>query len=295
MNDRTLLASRDAVAGIPEPTASEFERFRALIRGASGIHLSVSKRGLLYGRLSRRIRDLGLRSFADYFARVRQDSSEQERMIDRITTNETRFFREPKQFAFLQETLLPRWIDAAAAGRRPREICAWSAGCSSGEEPYSLAMTLIDRLRDGWNVDVLATDISTRVLDAARQATWPMDRAKEIPPRLLKRFMLQGIGTQAGRLRAGPELRRVVRVERFNLNNDPSAIGDGFDLIFCRNVLIYFDREHRQSVVQRLVSRLSEGGHLFVGHAEGIQGVPALACAQPTIYAKHTGSREDQA
>jgi chemotaxis protein methyltransferase CheR len=288
MNDRTRLSSaREAVAGIPEPTASEFERFRALIRGASGIHLSVSKRALLYGRLSRRIRDLGLRSFADYFARVQQDSSEQERMIDRITTNETRFFREPKQFAFLQESLLPRWIDAAAAGRRPRKVCAWSAGCSSGEEPYSLAMTLIDRLRDGWNVDVLATDISTRVLDAARQATWPMDRAKEIPPRLLKRFMLHGIGTQAGRLRAGPELRRVVRVERFNLNDDPSAIGDRFDLIFCRNVLIYFDREHRQSVVQRLVSRLSEGGHLFVGHAEGIQGVHARMRAADDLRETH--------
>jgi chemotaxis protein methyltransferase CheR len=295
MNDRVrLAAARDAATGIPEPTASEFERFRDLIRGSSGIHLSGSKKALLYGRLSRRIRDLGLRSFGAYYARVQQDTAEHERMIDRITTNETRFFREPKQFAYLEETLLPRWIDAANAGRRPREIRAWSAGCSSGEEPYSLAMTLIDRLRDGWNIEVLATDISTRILEAARQATWSMDCAKEIPTRLLKRFMLQGVGAQAGRLRAGPELRQVVRVERFNLNDDASAIGNRFDLIFCRNVLIYFDHEHKQSVVRRLASRLSEGGHLFVGHAEGIQGVPALACAQPTIYARHTGPGKDR-
>jgi len=295
MNDRVrLAAARDVATGIPEPTASEFERFRDLIRGSSGIHLSGSKKALLYGRLSRRIRDLGLRNFGAYYARVQQDTAEHERMIDRITTNETRFFREPKQFAYLEDTLLPRWIDAADAGRRPREIRAWSAGCSSGEEPYSLAMTLVDRLRDGWNIDVLATDISTRVLEVARQATWPMDRAKEIPARLLKRFMLQGIGTQAGRLRAGPELRHVVRVERLNLNDDASAIGNRFDLIFCRNVLIYFDHQHKRSVVQRLASRLTEGGYLFVGHAEGIQGVPALACAQPTVYARLTGPGKDR-
>jgi chemotaxis protein methyltransferase CheR len=292
-----LLRGGDAPGTVPQPTEAEFESFRTLIRRKAGIHLNASKRALLYGRLSRRIRELGLRNFGDYLARVQQDEAEHERMIDRITTNETRFFREPKHFAYLEERLLPRWIEAAATGSRPKEVRAWSAGCSTGEEPYSLAMVLLEGLphHEGWNVEVLATDISTRVLEVARRATWPIDRAQEIPARLLKRFMLQGIGSQAGRLRAGPELRQVVRVEPSNLSDEASVIASRFDLIYCRNVLIYFEREHKQRVVRQLTSRLVPGGHLFVGHAEGIHGVSDLACAQPTVYAKRFAADEEGA
>ncbi len=274
--------------GVSDVTPEEFAGFRDLIRGQVGIHLNPSKKALLYGRLSRRIRELGLRSFGQYLQRVREDDEERTRMIDRITTNETRFFREPQHFAFLEATLIPQWLRAAAAGARRREVRAWSAGCSTGEEPYSLAMALLDRLpsRDGWTVDILATDISTRVLDIARQATWSIERAREIAPHFLKAFMLQGVGSQAGKLRAAPDLRQVVRVERVNLSDGSYRVGEPFDLIFCRNVLIYFDQGEKRRVIERLAVHLAPLGHLFVGHAESIHPVQGLSCVGPTVYAK---------
>jgi len=275
-------------AGVSDVTPAEFDGFRDLIRRQVGIHLNHSKKALLYGRLARRIRELGLQSFGQYLQRVREDDEERTRMIDRITTNETRFFREPQHFAFLEAMLIPQWLRAAAAGVRQRQVRAWSAGCSTGEEPYSLAMALLDRLpaRDGWSVDILATDISTRVLDIARQATWSIERAREIAPRLLKGYMLQGVGSQAGKLRAAPELRQVVRVERVNLSDSAYPVGPAFDVVFCRNVLIYFEAPEKRRVIERLAGHLAPDGHLFVGHAESIHPVQGLSCVGPTVYAK---------
>lgn len=280
-------------SGVPEPTDHEFDRLRDLILRHAGIHLNVSKRALLYSRLCQRVQQLGLRSFSDYFARVVQDEGELAKMTDRIATNETRFFREPQHFAYLGETMVPAWQAAARSGLRAKEVRIWSAGCSTGEEPYSVAMTLLDRLGEDWTIHVLATDISTRVLEAARQATWSMDRAREIPPHLLKRFMLHGIGSQAGRLRAGPELRTIVRVESLNLNAPPYPVGGAFDLVLCRNVLIYFDQDRRRRVVERLAAHVAPGGHLLVGHAESIHGVSGLVCMQPTIYWKRELQRQE--
>jgi chemotaxis protein methyltransferase CheR len=279
--------------GVPEPTDHEFDCFRELILRHAGIHLNPSKRALLYSRLSQRVQQLGLSSFGDYFAQVLRDGSELEKMTDRIATNETHFFREPAHFAYLEETLVPAWEAAARDRLRAKEVAVWSAGCSTGEEPNSVAMTLLDRLGEGWSIQILGTDISTRVVDAARQATWSIERSKEIPPRLLKRFMLRGVGGQAGRLRAGPELRRVVSVEPLNLNAASYRLGGGFDLVLCRNVLIYFDPERRRRVVERLASHLVPGGHLLVGHAESIQGVAGLSCVQPTIYCKRAAPQKE--
>jgi chemotaxis protein methyltransferase CheR len=277
-----------AAAGVPDLTEDEFDGLRALIHRHAGIHLNDSKKALLYGRLSRRIRDLGLRSFADYLRRVRDDATEREQMIDRITTNETCFFRESTHFTYLESTLVPAWLQAANEGTRSKEVRIWSAGCSTGEEPYSLAMTLCDRLpeKDGWSVEILATDISTRVLDAADQATWPIERAAEVPEPLLKRFMLQGVGSQAGKMRASPDLRRTVRVERLNLSAERYSVRGPFDVIFCRNVLIYFAQELKRQVVERLSEHLAPGGHLFVGHAESIYETQGLVGVWPTVYAR---------
>ena len=280
-------------AGIAEPTAVEFDGLRELIHRHAGIYLNASKRALLYSRLAQRVQQLGLHSFGEYLSRVSQDSDELEKMTDRIATNETRFFREAQHFAYLEETIVPTWERAANAGLRGKNARIWSAGCSTGEEPYSLAMALLDGLpADGWTIDVLATDISTRVLDVAQQATWSMDRAREIPPRLLKRFMLQGVGSQTGKLRAGPELRGIVHVEALNLNAPSYAVGAPFDIVLCRNVLIYFEREQRLRVIERLASHVAPGGYLLVGHAESVQGVPALSCVRPTIYTKRDLPRE---
>jgi chemotaxis protein methyltransferase CheR len=275
--------------GVAQPTSEEFEGLRDLVRRHAGIHLNASKKALVYSRLAQRVQQLGLQSFGEYLHRVTRDAAELERMTDRITTNETHFFREPSHFACLSDTIVPAWVRAAEDGRRPRTVRIWSAGCSTGEEPYSLAMALLDRLgaSSGWNIHILATDISTRALDSARNATWSMDRAREIPPQFLKRFMLQGIGSQLGKLRASPELRDVVKVDWLNLSERSYVVGAPYDVVLCRNVLIYFDADLRRRVVGQLLSHVVPGGYFFVGHAESVQGLRDITCLQPTIYRKH--------
>jgi chemotaxis protein methyltransferase CheR len=262
----------------------ELALFRALVERESGIHLTEPKRALLVGRLSRRLRELALPSFGAYYRRIVRDQAELVRMIDLVTTNETHFFREPKQFEFLERTLVPRWAADAAAGRRPRSLRVWSAACSSGEEPFSVAMTLLHHLPD-WSLDVLATDLSTRILERARAAVWKVEKAGEIPQHLLKAFMLRGIGANQGTMKAGAELRRAVRFARLNLHRDPLPVQGVFDLILCRNVLIYFSAEGRARVVERLLRHLHPEGFLFLGHAETLSGLDdRLGGRGPSIY-----------
>jgi chemotaxis protein methyltransferase CheR len=171
-----------------------FRRFQTLILRESGIRLADVKKALLTGRLSRRLRELHLTSFDDYFVRVEADEPEKVRMLDLITTNETRFFRESKQFDLLDSDVLPRWAEEARDGRRPRRVRAWSAGCSTGEEPYSLAMLLHSHFPNEWDIEILATDLSTRALEKARTAVYSLEKSKEISPAFLKAYMLRGTG-----------------------------------------------------------------------------------------------------
>jgi len=277
--------------GIRPLTDREFKLFQSLIHKEAGIYLSEVKKALLVGRLSRRIRELGLDSFEAYYRHVveGQNPTERVELINNICTHETQFFREPRQFEFLEQTLAPQWRAEAEAGTRPKQIRAWSAACSSGEEPVSMAMSLLYHFpaSAGWSVEVLATDISTRVLDKARAATWPIERAGQIPPAYLKRFMLRGTGEQQTKMRAGPEIRSVVRFQQLNLQADSYAVGDGFDLIFCRNVLIYFNAVSKEHVVSRLLGRLAESGLLFLGHAESLTGMRDQPRAViPTVYSR---------
>jgi chemotaxis protein methyltransferase CheR len=208
-------------------------------------------------------------------------------MLDHVTTNETHFFREPRHFELLAADVFPRWSADAAAGRRPRRARIWSAACSTGEEPYSLAMALLRAFPpgSGWDLEILATDLSTRVLDRARAALWPLEKAKEIPDADLKAFMLRGTGSQEGLMKAGPELRELVRFQRLNLN-DAAYPGVGeFDLVLCRNVLIYFDAPTKERVVGRLLEHLAPDGLLFLGHAESVVGTGLpLQPVVPTVY-----------
>ena len=277
--------------GIRPLTDREFKLFQSLIHKEAGIYLSEVKKALLVGRLSRRIRDLGLESFEAYYRHVVDGGHPAERveLINNICTHETQFFREPRQFEFLEQTLAPRWRAEAEAGTRPKQIRAWSAACSSGEEPVSMAMSLLYHFpaSAGWTVEVLATDISTRVLDKARAATWAIERAGQIPAAYLKRFMLRGTGEHHNRMKAGPEIRSVVRFQQLNLQADSYAVGDGFDLIFCRNVLIYFNAASKEHVVTRLLGRLAEDGLLFLGHAESLTGMRDQPRAViPTVYSR---------
>jgi len=266
----------------------EFRLLRDLVYREAGIHLAESKRALVAGRLARRLRELGLASFRDYCRYLQEGGpAETQEMLNRVCTNETRFFREPRQFAYIEERLLDEWARSAAAGRRPRSIRAWSAACSTGEEPYSLAMTLLDRFPpgSGWRVDVLATDLSTAALRRAEAALWPIEKAADIEERHLKAFMLCGTGPQQGRMKAGPLLRSVVRFAPFNLNAQPFTPGGPFDLVLCRNVLIYFDRATRTRVLPQLMAQVAPGGALLLGHAESMAGLPGAARpVAPGIY-----------
>lgn len=261
----------------------EFAAYRDLIYREAGIHLSAVKKALVVARLSRRLRELGLSSFRDHLALVDRDGLERRLLLEAICTHETSFFREPKHFEHLGRVALPE----LRASCRPRTVRAFSAGCSSGEEPFSIAMTLSRGLPadEGWGVEVMATDLSLRVLDRARAAQWPIERARQIPPALLKEFMLQGVGPREGTMRAGTALRALVRFQQLNLNDALWPPLGEFDFVFCRNVLIYFDAASKAQVVARLIDRLAPGGLFFIGHAETLGGVTdRVRCILPTVY-----------
>jgi chemotaxis protein methyltransferase CheR len=254
----------------------EFQSFQKLIHREAGIYLAEHKKALLVGRLNKRLRELGLDSFGDYYRRVskKENGGELVHMLDCICTNETQFFREPQHFEFLEDQVFPQWEALARSGRREKRIRAWSAACSTGEEAYSLAMTLLQRFppSTGWSIEILASDLSTRALDRARRAVWPIEKSKDIPDYHRKRFMLKGKRAQQGVMAAGPEIRSVVKFLRLNLNEPSYPLSGDFDLIFCRNVLIYFDAELKIHVVNRLLSHLATQGYLFVGHSESLIG-----------------------
>ena len=284
---RTFGAGTVPAVVAPAVTAvsdAEFELFQRLILAEAGIWLAPMKKALLVGRLARRLRELGLASYRAYHERVREDPAEKIRMLDAICTNETHFFREPRHFEFLSTRVFPALREQAEAGRRARRIRVWSAACSSGEEPYSIAMALLDAFPSGWDLEILATDLSTRILERARAAVWPIAKSSEISRPFLDAFMLRGVASQAGLMKAGPEIRALVRFDRVNLNGESWPEGR-FDLVFCRNVLIYFERRAKERVVERLLDRLEPGGHLFLGHAESLGGLTTRARpAMPTVY-----------
>lgn len=272
----------------------EFSQYRNLIYDSAGIHLGPAKKALLEARLSRRLRELGMESFSAYYDYMTADASGEElvHLLDCVSTNETHFFREPRQFEFLEAHLFPQWTAEASEDVRSRRIRIWSAGCSTGEEPFSLAMMLLDHFPSsrGWNLEITATDLSHRAISAAEKAVWPIAKAKEIPRNYLKRFMLEGVGSQHGHMKAGPEIRSIVRFHTLNLNDKHYGVAAPFDLIFCRNVMIYFDAASRARIVDRLLNFLAPRGYLFVGHAESLSGVSdRIRHVMPTVYALAAG------
>jgi chemotaxis protein methyltransferase CheR len=263
----------------------ELRGFRELVYRESGIHIPEHKRELLTARLSRRIRTLGMLRFGEYLALVENEPQERVEMLDRLVTNETRFFREPAQFEFLETQIVPRWIAEAGRQARPRRVRVWSAGCSTGQEPYSIAMMLLAKL-EGWDVEVLATDLSGRALRQAMAGVWPIEKAAEIPEQYLKAYMLRGVRSQAGVMSASDVVRAAIRFQRLNLHEAFPELGM-FDVIFCRNVLIYFDVVSRTQAVTRILSRLAPHGYLFLGHSESLlssgRGLRPMA---PSVYSR---------
>jgi chemotaxis protein methyltransferase CheR len=261
----------------------EFEAIRRLAYDKFGLDLRKGKEELVTARLGKRMREGGFESFEEYYQHVVGDRSGEALvgMIDALATNHTSFLREPAHFEFLKQNVLP------GLRERPR-VELWSAACSTGEEPYTLAFTLCDQWgADGFRkVRILATDISTKVLTAAKNAVYPAERFNSVPPTWLHQFLLRGEGRWKGWYRVKPEVRSQVEFARLNLVETFSQ-RSLFPVIFCRNVMIYFDKVTQEAVVDRLAGSLEPGGYLFIGHAESLTGVRHdLTYVKPAVYRK---------
>jgi chemotaxis protein methyltransferase CheR len=273
-------------------TAHEFEQFRRLAYEEFGLDLRDGKESLVSSRLGKKMRELNLRSYQEYYRHVVEDRTGEAltALIDALTTNHTSFFREPAHFDFLRQTILPRLRD------RDR-IAIWSAACSSGEEPYSIAFCLAEELGEAAlaRIHILATDISTRVLASAQKGAYPAERFDGLPAQQLRRHLLRGEQRYKDWYRVKPALRAVVEFRRLNLMESFSHVGR-FPVIFCRNVMIYFDKPTQQDLANRLAACLEPGGYLLIGHAESLNAVDhPLQYVHPAVYrnpeAGDTGTR----
>ncbi len=287
----TRPSSADAADSL---TPEVYELFRRLVYAQTGIHLGPNKAQLVRARLGKRLRGGNFRSFRAYFDFVRADATgcELAALIDAIATNTTHLFREPQHFAFLTRVIAEwrsdrDWRPAAGALR------IWSAGCSTGDEPYSIAMTVDQALRGGGlDYRILATDVSTRALEAARAGRYEPERLAGVPPALRRRYFEPDApdagprrGASATALRIRSELRSRIAFRRFNLMRERFTFRHGFDAIFCRNVMIYFDRPTQETLVRKLAAQLRAGGYLLIGHAESLGAIrQPLTYVQPSIY-----------
>ncbi len=275
---------------IPDIADADYGRFRGLILAQTGIHLGDHKRQLLVARLAQRLKTLGLDSFSTYYEYVAQDKSgaELRTLINRITTNKTSFFREPHHFEFLRSRLIPE------ARRRERaELRIWSAACSSGEEPYSIAITVAETLGTfhAWNVRILASDIDTEILGRARAGRYALQTLEGISSERLRAHFLRGYGEFEGLVQVRPELERMIDFRRINLSHPDWGVVERFDAVFCRNVIIYFDRPTQQRIVQRLAGRLKPEGYFFCGHSENLHWLRHLLVpVEPTVYRLSKGA-----
>lgn len=257
---------------------AEFGKFRDLIYAKAGIYLSPAKRSLVAGRLGKRVRHYGLASFGEYYAlaTVKGAHEELQTLVDLLTTNETYFFREPKHFEFL------RSVAERAKGRGPFRV--WSAAASSGEEAYSAAMCLASVLGSTADWTVLGTDVSSRVLERARRGHYALPCAKRIPEPHLREYCLKGVRDQEGTFLIDPAIRRKVEFRQMNLNGTWNELPQ-FDVIFLRNVMIYFDQQTKRRLVDRLHGKLKPGGRLVIGHSETLNAVSdRFEVIRPSMY-----------
>lgn len=263
-------------------TDQEFSLFQSLIYRIAGISLADSKKILLIGRLQRRLREHRLTNFSDYYRLVtnRAYAVELQTMVDLLTTNETYFFRESRHFDFLREEIL---------SRRPlsRGFRIWSAASSSGEEAYSMAMIIAETLPPTTQWEVFGSDISTQVLAKARAGHYPIERNEGIPEACRRKYCVHGAEEQGKTFMIAPALRQRVRFAQVNLTQPIASQGGLFDVIFLRNVMIYFDADTKRKVVANLIPHLQQGGYLIVGHSESLNGITdKLSPLRPTIYRK---------
>jgi len=263
----------------------DFNRLRQLLKDLGGIKLHDGKEDMLYGRLTRRLRAQNLTSFKAY-VRLLQDEPDGEEVghfINAMTTNLTAFFREEHHFEYLKTTLLPALM---RLNRASRKIRIWSAGCSSGEEPYSIAMIVAETVPSDWDVKILATDMDSNMVQYGFNGVYPESRLAGISDQRLKRWFNKGSGKNEGMVCVKPQLRDMISFKQLNLMHDWPMKGP-LDMIFCRNVIIYFDDETKRALIERYFDLLHDHGVLFVGHSETLFGVTKRAkLVGKTIYEK---------
>jgi len=257
-----------------ELTSQQFDDFSTLIGTRLGIKMPATKRTMLQSRLLRRARELGLEDVNAYHARFFSDpemqQDELEHLLNLATTNKTDFFREPDHFEFLAQQALPAWRARSPGG--PFKV--WCAGCATGEEAYTLAMVLLEQQSRGdFDFSILATDVSTRVLEKAMEATYDEEHSAPIPPHIRKKYVLRSRDSSAGLVRIAPEVRQHVRFGHLNFLSEDYGIRTKFDVIFFRNVMIYFDRATQRQIVNQMCRLLPVGNWLFTAHAETLQGL----------------------
>ncbi len=269
----------------------EFDRLSGFIIDHCGIKMPPAKKIMLESRLQKRLRSLGMRSFKEYCELLfdsPEGNGELVHMIDAVTTNKTDFFREPVHFQFLTETALPEFLTENAFGNR-KKFVVWSAGCSSGEEPYTLAIVLNEFALEhpDFQHSILATDISTRVLEKARAGIYDQHLVEGIPLSYKQKYFLRSKDREKKLVRVVPELRARISFQRVNLMDENLIIPEKADAIFCRNVIIYFERATQYKLLSRLCQSLKTGGYLFLGHSETVHGfdLPLVRIAS-TIYRK---------
>ena len=268
----------------------DFARLTAFVYSETGIRLGPEKKTMLEGRLRKRLSELQIASYknyCDYLFGPDGLRDEKIRFIDVVTTNKTDFFREPKHFDYLVQAL-PE-MTARAIGQ---PLLLWSAGCSSGEEPYTLAMVLSDyaETHAGFRFRILATDISTKVLELAQLAVYSTDTVEPVPPPMRRKYLLRSREVNADRVRIVPELRRLIEFRRLNFMDSDYGVDERADAIFCRNVIIYFDRPTQENILRKLTNHLKPGGFLFVGHSETLHdmNLPVEALG-PALYRRRDG------
>jgi chemotaxis protein methyltransferase CheR len=271
---------------------SDFGRLRSFIYAQSGINLNMDKRTMLELRIKRRLKSLNLTSFSEYCEYLFGHQGQKEEIVhflDVVTTNKTDFFREPDHFHFLTQKALPEIV--ARVGNN-RQILVWSAGCSTGEEPYTLAIVMNEfgLAHPGFQFRVLATDISTTVLKKANLGIYNEEVTRPVAPELRRRYFMRSRDRSSNQVRIVPELRQLVEFRRLNFKDSDYGMTEKVDMIFCRNVIIYFDRATQEQILQKLTQHLMPGGYCFVGHSETLHGMdlPLLPVA-PALYRRADG------
>jgi chemotaxis protein methyltransferase CheR len=272
-------------------TKKEFRLLSEFIKQEAGIKMPPVKKTMLEGRLQKRLRRLGMGSFSeycDYLFSPEGVEHELVNMLDVVTTHKTDFFREPSHFEYLSDTVIPELISTKGIGIM-RPLVIWSAGCSTGEEPYTLAMVLSEfaEQQKDFSFSILATDISMKSLEVAQTAIYKDERVEPVPYYLRKKYLLKSRDKEKRLVRIAPELRGSVDYRYLNFNSDEYKIQKKMHVIFCRNVLIYFEREAQQRIIGNFCDHLSPGGYLFIGHSETMNGLDVpLKPMAPTVYRK---------